>query len=136
MWLSSLEATAASGSAWRRGSPTPAPTSPSGGPNPRRTRRPVSSSPKRAGAAPPAELCDVSDEDQVIASFARTVDALGKVDSVFANAGTGGRIPSVTELSLADWRRVLAVNLDGAFLTLREGARHMVERGEGGALVA
>jgi len=83
-----------------------------------------------------AEVCDVSDEDQVIASFARTVEALGKVDSVFANAGTGGRIPSVTELSLADWRRVLAVNLDGAFLTLREGARHMVERGEGGALVA
>jgi len=83
-----------------------------------------------------AEQCDVSDEDQVIASFARTVEALGKVDSVFANAGTGGRIPSVTELSLADWRRVLAVNLDGAFLTLREGARHMVERGEGGALVA
>src|SRR5262249_16545974 len=76
-----------------------------------------------------AEVCDVSDEDQVIASFARTGDAP-------ANAGTGGRIPAVTELSLADWRRVLAVNLDGAFLTLREGARHMVERGEGGALVA
>jgi len=83
-----------------------------------------------------AEQCDVSDEDQVIASFARTVDVLGKVDSVFANAGTGGRIPSIAELSLADWRRVLAVNLDGAFLTLREGARHMIDRGEGGALVA
>jgi NAD(P)-dependent dehydrogenase (short-subunit alcohol dehydrogenase family) len=83
-----------------------------------------------------AEQCDVSDEDQVIASFARTVDALGKVDSVFANAGTGGRVPSITELSFEDWRRVLSINLDGAFLTLREGARHLVERGEGGALVA
>jgi NAD(P)-dependent dehydrogenase (short-subunit alcohol dehydrogenase family) len=83
-----------------------------------------------------AERCDVSDEDQVISSFARTVEALGKVDSVFANAGTGGRVPSITELSFEAWRRTLAVNLDGAFLTLREGARHMVDRGEGGALVA
>jgi NAD(P)-dependent dehydrogenase (short-subunit alcohol dehydrogenase family) len=82
------------------------------------------------------ERCDVSDEEQVIASFARSVEALGKVDSVFANAGIGGRVPSIVELSLEDWRRVLAVNLDGAFLTLREGARHMVERGDGGALVA
>ncbi len=82
------------------------------------------------------ERCDVSDEEQVIASFARSVEALGKVDSVFANAGIGGRVPSIMELSLEDWRRVLAVNLDGAFLTLREGARHMVERGDGGALVA
>jgi NAD(P)-dependent dehydrogenase (short-subunit alcohol dehydrogenase family) len=82
------------------------------------------------------ERCDVSDEKQVIASFAQTVEALGKVDSVFANAGIGGRVPSILELSLEDWRRVLSVDLDGAFLTLREGARHMVDRGEGGALVA
>ena len=83
-----------------------------------------------------AERCDVSDEEQVVASFARTVEALGKVDSVFANAGIGGRVPSITELSFEDWRRTLAVNLDGTFLTFREGARHMVERGEGGSLVA
>jgi NAD(P)-dependent dehydrogenase (short-subunit alcohol dehydrogenase family) len=38
-------------------------------------------------------------------------------------------------MTLAEWRRVTSVNLDGAFLTLREAARHMVERGEGGALV-
>lgn len=83
-----------------------------------------------------ATVCDVGDEGQVVAAFAEAVDALGKVDSVFANAGTGSRLMPFTETSLADWRATLAVNLDGAFLTLREGARHLVERGEGGSLVA
>ena len=54
---------------------------------------------------------------------------------MFANAGVGGLSPFV-DMSLAEWRRVMSVNLDGAFLTLREGARHLVERGEGGSLVA
>ena len=83
-----------------------------------------------------AEICDVADEAAQEAAFARTVDALGAVDSVFANAGVSGGVRSITDLSLEEWRRVMAVNLDGAFLTLRTGARHLVERGEGGSLVA
>lgn len=79
--------------------------------------------------------CDVADEDQVTSAMADTLAELGKVDSVFANAGVGGLSPFV-DMSLAEWRRVMSVNLDGAFLTLREGARHLVERGEGGSLVA
>lgn len=79
--------------------------------------------------------CDVSDEDQVVAAMRRTLAELGKVDSLFANAGVGGAVPFV-DMTLAEWRRVMAINLDGAFLTLREAARHLVERGEGGALVA
>jgi NAD(P)-dependent dehydrogenase (short-subunit alcohol dehydrogenase family) len=79
--------------------------------------------------------CDVADEDQVTTAMADTLAELGKVDSVFANAGVGGLSPFV-DMSLAEWRRVMSVNLDGAFLTLREGARHLVERGEGGSLVA
>jgi len=79
--------------------------------------------------------CDVSDEDQVEAAMAATLAAAGKVDSLFANAGISGGSPFV-DMSLAEWRRVMAVNLDGAFLTLRAAARHMVERGDGGALVA
>ncbi|CAN5582360.1 SDR family oxidoreductase [soil metagenome] len=78
--------------------------------------------------------CDVADEHQVIDSFAASVDALGKVDTVIANAGIGGMAP-ITDMGLDEWRRVTAVNLDGVFLTLREGARHLVERGEGGAMV-
>lgn len=83
-----------------------------------------------------AVRCDVSDEAQVDAAFAATLDELGKVDSLFANAGVGGRGSAFVDTSLDEWRRVLAVDLDGAFLTLRAAARHMVERGEGGALVA
>jgi NAD(P)-dependent dehydrogenase (short-subunit alcohol dehydrogenase family) len=83
-----------------------------------------------------AERCDVSDEEQVEAAFAGTVAALGKVDSVFANAGIGTANAAFVDLTLEEWRRVLAVDLDGAMLTLRAGARHLVERGEGGALVA
>jgi NAD(P)-dependent dehydrogenase (short-subunit alcohol dehydrogenase family) len=82
------------------------------------------------------ERCDVADEAAQEAAFARTIEVLGKVDSVFANAGVSGGVPSITDMTLAEWRRVMAVNLDGAFLTLRTGARHLVERGEGGALVA
>jgi NAD(P)-dependent dehydrogenase (short-subunit alcohol dehydrogenase family) len=82
------------------------------------------------------EVCDVADEAAQVAAYARTIDALGKLDSVFANAGVSGGVPSVLDLTTEEWRRVMAVNLDGAFVTLREGARHMVARGEGGALVA
>lgn len=79
--------------------------------------------------------CDVADELQVEAAMARTVEHFGKVDTLFANAGiAGGEVP-FTKLSLAEWRALMAVDVDGAFLCLREGARHMVQRGEGGALV-
>ena len=78
--------------------------------------------------------CDVGDEDQVDAAFAGTLEALGKVDSCFANAGIGGGAPSFADFTLDQWRRVTRVNLDGVFLTFRAAVRHMVERGEGGSL--
>jgi NAD(P)-dependent dehydrogenase (short-subunit alcohol dehydrogenase family) len=79
--------------------------------------------------------CDVSAEDEVSRAFAETVEILGAVDAFFANAGITGSSPFV-EMTFAEWRRVLSVNLDGTFLCLREAARHMVERGSGGSLVA
>lgn len=88
----------------------------------------------RTGRRVFATECDVSDEAQVVSAFAATVDALGRVDTVVANAGIGGRAP-IADLTLDEWRRVTSVNLDGAFLTLREAARHLVPRGEGGAMV-
>ncbi len=79
--------------------------------------------------------CDVGEEQDVEAAFAATVEALGKVDSCFANAGVGGGGSRFTEMPLDEWRAVMRVNGEGAFLTLRAAARHMVERGEGGSLV-
>ncbi|HEX7165706.1 MAG TPA: SDR family NAD(P)-dependent oxidoreductase [Acidimicrobiales bacterium] len=82
-----------------------------------------------------AMRCDVGDEEQVETAFAETLDALGKVDSCFANAGIGGGAPSFHEFTLEGWRSITRVNLDGVFLTFRAAARHMVERGGGGSLV-
>src|SRR5262245_46620672 len=82
-------------------------------------------------------VCDVGDEAAVERAFAETIAALGRVDACFVNAGVGGRreVQACMGLGTAEWRRVLGVNLDGAFYTLRAAARHMVGRPGGGSLV-
>ena len=82
-----------------------------------------------------AYLCDVGEEAEVEAAFAATLERFGRVDSCFANSGVGGNAPSFLEMTAEEWHRVLRVNLDGVFYTLRAAARHMVGRGGGGALV-
>ncbi len=79
--------------------------------------------------------CDVGEEAEVDRAFAETVAALGRVDACFANAGIGGAAPSFVEMTTAEWRRVMRVNLDGVFFTFRAAARHMVGRPGGGSLV-
>lgn len=82
-----------------------------------------------------AVTCDVGDEAAVTAAMAETLDRLGRVDSCFANSGVGGAGTSFVDTTLADFQRVTRVNLEGAFLTLRAAAAHMIERGGGGVLV-
>lgn len=79
--------------------------------------------------------CDVSVPADVSEAMETTLGEFGKVDSMFANAGIGGGAKFI-DLSLEQWRRVISTNLDGTFLCLQAAARHMVERGEGGSLVA
>jgi NAD(P)-dependent dehydrogenase (short-subunit alcohol dehydrogenase family) len=86
------------------------------------------------GGTVAAIRCDVGDEAQVDAAFSRTIAELGHVDAVFANAGTGTPPKRFEEQTLEDWRAVLNTNLEGAFLTLRAAARHLIERGAGGSL--
>jgi len=83
------------------------------------------------------QACDVADEAAVERAFAEAVATLGRVDACFANAGVGGRSAGqgFVDMTTAEWRRVLSVNLDGAFFTLRAAARHMVSRPGGGSLV-
>jgi NAD(P)-dependent dehydrogenase (short-subunit alcohol dehydrogenase family) len=85
-----------------------------------------------------AQKVDVSHEHEVVAAMAEAVAAMGRIDFVAANAGVGGGAP-FAEMSTDIWRRVLAVNLDGVFFTLREACKHMVERSEkgdtGGSLI-
>ncbi len=59
---------------------------------------------------------------------------LGMLDHVIVNAGIGGS-GEIADLTFEEWRRVMAVNLDGAFLTLAAGIRAMKRNGKGSAVV-
>ncbi|MEN9506056.1 MAG: hypothetical protein RI958_1982 [Actinomycetota bacterium] len=80
-------------------------------------------------------VCDVGDQEAVIASMRATVEALGSVDSCFVNAGVGGKARSFAEMSDDEWHRVLRVNLDGAFYTAQEAVKQMIAQGTGGSVV-
>ena len=75
---------------------------------------------------------NVADEDAVNAAMAETIAEMGRIDSVFANAGIGKLSPGFTEMSTKDYRKILSVNQDGVFFTLRAAAAHMVERAKNG----
>lgn len=81
---------------------------------------------------------DVSHEESVVAALQQAVKKMGRLDTVFANAGIFSPTPFL-DVSSEQFQRVLDVNLKGAFLTMRESARHMVERARqgdaGGSLV-
>lgn len=79
--------------------------------------------------------CDVTSEPSIVEALRGTLARFGRVDSCFANAGVMLAKPFL-EMTLDDWNSILAVNLTGVFLTFREAARHMVERGGGGRLIA
>lgn len=65
------------------------------------------------------QVMDVSDEASVLAGFAAARSARGPITIVVANAGLAD-VHSVPRTTLDFWRRIMSVNLDGAFLTLRE----------------
>jgi NAD(P)-dependent dehydrogenase (short-subunit alcohol dehydrogenase family) len=86
-----------------------------------------------------AKIVDVSDEDAVVKAMAETKEQLGRIDQAIANAGIGVRVDSFLNLSGDDMRKLFAVNVNGVLYTLREAARHMVERAQhgdtGGSLI-
>ena len=82
------------------------------------------------GAQAVALAADVSDEEAVRRMAGEARDRFGRVDILVNNAGLMF-IASAEETDLADWRRVMEVNLTGPFLTSREFGRMMLERGSG-----
>ena len=91
-------------------------------------------------AADPArfhvQATDVSDRDQVEALFDGAVARFGRVDLLFNNAGTGAPPVPLEDLSLEDWRRVVDVNLTGAFLCLQAAFRRMkAQDPQGGRII-
>jgi NAD(P)-dependent dehydrogenase (short-subunit alcohol dehydrogenase family) len=73
---------------------------------------------------------DVTHEAAVDAAMARVVERHGRLDVLVASAGIAIRRPA-TELSLADWQKVIDVDLTGVFLCARSAARHMIAGGGG-----
>ena len=75
---------------------------------------------------------DVSQEKEVINNVKSVLNDFGRIDSVFANAGMNVFGGSFEEMDTDTYRKVLSVNLDGVFFTLRETTKHMVERAKDG----
>ncbi len=86
-------------------------------------------------AAPGARVqwiaADVTDEGAVEAAVAKAASLTGRLEAVVASAGGADWLGPVTQIPLEAWRRVLAVNVDGTFLTLKHAARVMVQGGGG-----
>ena len=81
------------------------------------------------------EEVDVSDEDSVQRAAASTLNAIGGVDVVVANAGVNGPTKPTWNYSVEEWQRVIDVNLTGVFLTTRAFLNNMRERGTGRLIV-
>src|SRR5690606_8954107 len=81
-----------------------------------------------------AVAMDVTDERQVVDGVAAVIARYGKVDVLVSNAGIQ-IVNRLTDFSLADWKKMLAIHLDGAFLTTRECLRDMEKRAAGGAII-
>jgi len=69
---------------------------------------------------------DVGDHEAVTAMVAHVLGRFGRIDVAIANSGVASRFQSVADLDPAEWRRVMSIDLDGAFYTARAVAPHLV----------
>lgn len=81
-----------------------------------------------------AVLMDVTNESDVERGVAQVIEHYGTIDVLISNAGIQ-HISAFTDLSLEDWQKVLAVHLEGTFLTARAVFRHLVQQGKGGSIL-
>jgi 3-hydroxybutyrate dehydrogenase len=89
---------------------------------------------RKAGGQAMGVAMDVSDEEQVNAGVAAVAKEFGGVDVLVSNAGIQIVYP-LEEFSFADWKKMLAIHLDGAFLTTRACLPHMYKSGRGGSII-
>ncbi|MFM1816290.1 MAG: hypothetical protein RLZ98_2985 [Pseudomonadota bacterium] len=88
---------------------------------------------RKGGGKALALLMDVTDEKSVKAAVDAAMKAFGRIDVLVNNAAIRNQSP-VLETSLAEWRKIMAVILDGAFVVSREVLPHMIAAG-GGTIV-
>jgi 3-hydroxybutyrate dehydrogenase len=81
-----------------------------------------------------AVAMDVTSEEAVNAGVAETVSRLGGLDVLVSNAGIQ-IVNRIEDYAFADWKKMLAIHLDGAFLTTKAAIRHMYASNKGGAVI-
>ena len=96
---------------------------------------------RAAGAGEVLALsCDVADEAAIAAAMAATLEALGRVDVCFANAGISGAGTAIPDITAEGWDQTMAVNTRGVALVYKHVSRHMIARAKegdaGGKLIA
>jgi NAD(P)-dependent dehydrogenase (short-subunit alcohol dehydrogenase family) len=93
--------------------------------------RTVEASVKEAGGEVLAIACDVSSPDQVEDAIKQIVDRFGRLDIAFNNAGVENKAAPVHEIDLAEWDRIIGINLRGTFLCMKHELAQMVKQGGG-----
>jgi 3-hydroxybutyrate dehydrogenase len=88
----------------------------------------------QAGGTAMGVVMDVTSEAQVDKGIADVVAAYGGVDILISNAGIQ-IIDAIVDLSFDHWKKLLAIHLDGAFLTTRACMREMIKSGKGGSVI-
>lgn len=79
---------------------------------------------------------DVTDPSQVEAAMEATVNEVGSIDGVVANAGVVGPQMPLGDYDIDEWKRVIDVNLNGVFYTLKYALAQMAKQDTGGSIVA
>ena len=77
---------------------------------------------------------DVTNEAEVDSGIEKVINAFGPIDVLVSNAGIQ-HIDPIDKLALKDWKKLLAIHLDGAFLTTRASIRSMYASGQGGSII-
>jgi 3alpha(or 20beta)-hydroxysteroid dehydrogenase len=89
---------------------------------------------ERIGSECEFAVADVADEGDTRRYVEATLAKHGGIDVLFANAGIEGRAAPLCDTAASDFDHVIAVNVRGAFLAIREAAPHITRRG-GGAII-
>ena len=82
-----------------------------------------------------SHIVDVTDPLQTEKGFAASLEALGDIDGVVANAGVNGPTKPLWDYSLSEWQMVMSVDLTGVFLTVQAALGHLREQERGRIII-
>lgn len=89
---------------------------------------------EQSGGRALAVRCDVTPSEVVKAALQKAVDAFGRLDVAFNNAGVENEVKEAADVTEAEWDRSIAINLTGVFLCMKHEIPLMLKQG-GGAIV-